>query len=172
VAEKDFVIPTRGIGRLDYSKAIERSTQPFLTPTLRQSRFVGHGGPWILPADPWPAMWAITWSMPQEDGTYDWTASSIVRNFFEINVSVKSNHLVMTRMDRFASYQDYLDYNVAEYFPQVYGYGKAKLEFLAGLPTQEGSVYAQVFGCWPDTPTFEITAEIYGLNTKLTRPWM
>jgi len=80
--------------------------------------------------------------------------------------------MVMTRLDRFDSYQDYLDYIVAESFPQVFGYGKAKLEFLAGIPTQEGSVYGQLFGCWADTPDFEITLEIYGLNTELTAPWM
>lgn len=168
-----FIVQPRGIGRLDYSKAVERSTQPFVTPTLRQSRFVGHGGPWILTPLPWPfGAWIVAWGMPQEDGTYAWTASSIVRNFFEVNVSVKSNHLVMTRLERFASYYDYLIYNVAQVFPQVFGYGKAKLDFLAGLPTQEGSLYAQVFACWTDTPTYEITIEIYGLNTELTLPWM
>jgi len=78
---RTFPVPTTGVGRLDYTKSVERATQPFITPSLRQSRFVGHGGPWVLPTDPWPfGVWIVPWSMPQEDGTYDWTASSIVRN--------------------------------------------------------------------------------------------
>lgn len=167
-----FPVEAKGMGRRDYTKAVERSTQPFITPSLRQIRFAGQGT-WTLPAGAWPGgWWYVAWAMPQDDGTWGWTASSVVQNLFEIYVSTRSNHLVLIGLQRFASWNDYVIYNVADWYPQLFGYGKVGLTFQAGIPTIEGSVYATIFGCWTDAASYEITVGIYGISTELSLPWM
>lgn len=166
-----FVVPAKGIGRMDYSSAIERATQPFVTPALRQDRFAGAGS-WILPVFPFPFAWASLLPMPQEDGTWDWPASTIPVHFFELNVSIKTNHLVTLGLLRYASIDDYIAGIIAERSPQIFSYNNAELTFLKGIPTQPGSLYAALAGGWPDTATFWMSLMATGIATELTPPWM
>ncbi|GAH81381.1 unnamed protein product, partial [marine sediment metagenome] len=94
-----FEVATVGVGRMDYSKAVERSTVPYATPSLRQSRSASNVE-YTLPYYPWPATWYNAWGMPQYDGTYDWVASSIILNFTSVYISINSNCLLFMRLDR------------------------------------------------------------------------
>lgn len=165
-----FVVEAVGVGRVDYSQAVERGTQPFVTPSMHQMKIVLIGT-FALPPVPWPGAWLLPFAMPQEDGTWGWTASSLIMHFFEVCASIRTNHLVTVGLLRFNSKADYDIYNIAERSPQVFGYGKAELTFLRGIPTQKGSVYAFLFGFWSGDPG-EITIGYNGLCTDLTIPWM
>lgn len=167
-----FTVATRGVGRKDYSRAVEHSVQPFITPTLRQDRFSLTGPLFTVPFQPFPLVWEVPLTMPQEDGSWGWLASSIHLHFFELGVFIMTNHLVAIGLLRYASIEDFLIGNVAQTSPQIFGYDKANLTFLKGLPTQEGSLYAIMFGGWPDTTTFEVGLTATGIGTDLTPPWM
>lgn len=166
-----FTVAARGIGRADYSKAIERSVQPFITPTLRQN-WMHFSGTFILDTFPFPSIWIILLTMPQEDGSWGWLASSIHMHFFEIGMSIRTNHLVTVGLLRWASIADFFAGIVAQRSPQIFSYGKANITFSKGIPTQEGSLYSIMATGWPDTPTFEVTVTATGMATDLTAPWM
>jgi len=166
-----FDVTAKGIGRKDYSRAIERSIQPFLTPTLRQTTFTATAT-WTVAVTIFPVAYASAVSMPQEDGSWDWLASSIPVHFFEVYVSIMTNHLVTVSLVRYNSVADYLAGIIAEWSPEIFGYGNANLTFHKGIPTQEGSLYAIRFGGWPTAATVEVTMGGSGIVTDLTLPWM
>lgn len=172
-----FAMTSRGVGRKDYSKAVEYSTQPYITPSLRQDRDIALGT-FIEDTLPFPNAWMFPLTLPQEDGTWDWLASSISTHFFEVFTSIKTNHLVVVGLLRYASIDDFFLDIVAERSPILYSYNKAELTFLKGIPTEVGSLYCLLAGAWPytdgipDSPTFELTVGYTGIATDLTAPWM
>lgn len=166
-----FAVTARGVGRKDYTKTIERSTQPFITPSLRQTEISAYAS-FTLAVLPFPSIWVWLMPLPQEDGTWYWLASSIVVHFFELHVSLRTNHLVTIGLARYASIADYLAGHITERGPQIFSYSKADLSLSKGIPTQEGSLYALLATGWPDTPTMEITVMATGIVTELTAPWM
>lgn len=167
--EETFIVTPKGVGRKDYSKTTERSTQPFITPTLRQDRIEMHAD-FTLAVFPFPSAWQFLIPLPQEDGTWWYEASSIVTHIFEIHVSLRTNHLVTLGLLRYASIDDYP--LIPERAPQIFSYGKANLTYSKGIPTQKGSLYSILASGWPDTPTQDITIMATGIVTELTAPWM
>lgn len=168
-----FTIPAKGVGRKDYSDAIERSVQPYITRALRQDSFEVYGV-WLMPVIPFPLAWDFYLVMPQEDGTWDYLASSITLHFFELHASIKTNHLIGIGLKRYASIDDALAGIVAERSPFIFSYNKADLTFLKGIPTREGSVYAAYANAWPDPAggDFDFTLTATGVWANLTPPYM
>jgi len=169
-----FAITARGVGRKDYSKTTERSIQPFPTPTLRQDRF-NITGTVILPVIPFP--WVYLFGpipLPQEDGTWEYTASTISAHFFNLSASIKTNHLICLGLVRFASLDDFGWGIIAEQSPTIFSYNRVVLTFSVGIPTQEGSVYAVYANAWPDWAggPFEFALTSVGIYSDLTPPWM
>lgn len=169
--KKPFPVKARGIGRRDYTESIQYSTAPFTTPSLMQQGFVALGT-FVVPVSIFPVAWASAFPLPQEDGSFGFLASSINAHFSEVDVSIRSNHLVTCALVRYNSIADYLAGNIAEWSPEIFGYGHATLKFQKGIPTQEGSLYAIRFGGWPETATVEITIGASGIVSDLTLPWM
>ncbi len=167
-----FEVTARGTGRLDYSSAVEKSVTPFFTPTLRQIQFFGQA--WFtLPVLPMLDEWVVGWDTLQEDGTFALEASSIVMHFSKIYASIRTNHLIHLRFQRYANEADYDAGIVAEVYPEAYGYGAAELNFHRALPTKEGSVYATRFGAWPlDKVEYNLSIGVVGISAELTKPWM
>lgn len=169
--EKTFVVEAKGIGRRDYTGGVQHSTSPFITPSLRQADFAVIAT-FVVPVTIFPVAWASALTMPQEDGTWGWLASSINLHFSEVDVSIRSNHLVTCALVRYNSIADYLTGNIAEWSPEIFGYGHATLKFQKGIPTQDGSLYALRFGAWPETATAEVTIGATGIVSDITLPWM
>lgn len=166
-----FVVPAEGIGSRDYSKTVERSTSPFVTPSLRQMWISGTGR-WSIPTTPYPVtkVWGIT--MPQDDGTWGWVAGSIIVHWFESHVYLETNHLCTVGLVRYANYAALLAGIITERYPQIFGYGRASILYSRGIPTQPGCCYGLLAGGWPDTPTYEVNIGMSGIVTELTRPWI
>jgi len=110
--------------------------------------------------------------MPQEDGSFGYEASTIIENYYNVQVSIRKNALVGAALIRFASYADAIIYNIAQYFPRVFGYGKVKIDFTHGISTRPGSVYGLLFGFWTGGVTEHVDITINGLVSELTPPWM
>lgn len=166
-----FTVPAKGVGRKDYTSTVERSTQPYVTPSLRQTRFTGVGT-FVLPVLIFPMAWASLMSMPQEDGTWGWAASSIVMHTLEMSASVKSSDLITVAWLKYNSIADYMAGIPAERYAHIFSYGKARVQLATGIPTEQGKYYAIRFSAWPEGATQEITVNITGIATELTRPWM
>lgn len=169
--EQTFVVEARGIGHRDYTGGVQHSTAPFITPSLRQTSLVILAT-FEVPVNIFPSAWATAVAMPQEDGSFGWLASSISLHISEVDVSIRSNHLVTCAWIRYNSIADYLAGIIAEWSPEIFGYGHATLIFQKGLPTQEGFLYALRFGAWTETATVEITLGGTGILSDLTLPWM
>jgi len=166
-----FAVKERGVGRKDYSGAIEYATQPFVTPSMRQTR-ITISDVWTLPVTAFPGAWSLAVPMPQEDGSWDWYASSLVVNFFEFHVSIDTNNLVIIGLNRYASIDDYMTGIVAQAAPRIFSYGQADLIFSKGIPTQAGSLYGILVAGWTDTAVVEIMISATGIVTNITAPWM
>jgi hypothetical protein len=166
-----FAVEAKGVGRKDYSTAIATAVETYITPTLRQDRWFVTGT-WEVDLTPVPLAWIILIGMEQEDGSWDWPASSIVSHFFELHVSIKTSHLVTIGLVRYASLDDCIANIIAERSPQIFGYNKADLIFSRGIPTIKGSVYGILAAGWPDTPTYDLTVNAAGLVSELTPAWM
>ncbi|GAI16397.1 unnamed protein product, partial [marine sediment metagenome] len=67
---------------------------------------------------------------------------------------------------------DYLAFNVHERFGGVFRYGSVTLRFSRAVRTEPGYLYAIVYGCWTDEPSFSINFELTGMVTELTPPWL
>ena len=172
VSQRDATpVIARGVGRRDYTENVERSTQPFVTMTQRQDRF-NFAGMWNLTTRTYPSSFVWPFFMPQEDGSWELEASTIVAHFFEIGISLTTNHLCVIGLIRYASEADYDASNIAERFPQLFGYGSAKVRYSKGIPTSEGSVYAILFSGWNESATVDTVIEVTGLLSNLTVPWM
>jgi len=171
-----FTAPVKGIGRKDYTAKVERSTATLYNPSLKQEIFImEYLGP--LSTLPYPNLYLMVIAMPQEDGTWGWEASTITMHFMEMSITIGSNNLTLIGLLRFASLADYDAFirgelPPAENFPQMYGYGNAKLNYTLGIPTQPGSVYAIVWGFWSASAVEQVSMVSNGLITNLTREWM
>jgi len=171
LAKKLFTVRAKGIGRRDYTTRVERSTTTLYSPSLKQEVFImRYAG--VLATVPFPSVYLFVIPMPQEDGTWGYEASSIMMHFMEMSLTIRSNSLTLIGLLRFASLDDYYAFIIAENFPQIYGYTRAKLSYTKGIPTQPGSVYVILGGFWSSSVAEGISMVSNGLITDLTREWM
>lgn len=171
---ESLTVAAKGVGRRDYSRTIEHSIQPFPTPTLRQDRF-NILSTVVLPVIPFPYEYLFgPIPMPQEDGTWGYTASSISVHFFNFSASIRTNHLIFVGLVRYASLEDFYYEIVAEQSPAIFSYNRVALTFSKGIPSKEGSVYAVCANAWPELSVgyFEFTLTAIGIYSDLTPPWM
>jgi hypothetical protein len=171
IVDLTFNVPTKAIGLKDYTLKVERSTASVYTPTMRQEVFImRYEG--IVASLPYPSVYLFMIPMPQEDGTWGYEASSIVMHFVEMGFSIGSNHLTLIGLIRWGSLADYYNWIIAENFPQIYGYTRAKLNYTLGIPSRPGSVYTVIAGFWSSNATEQVSMVTTGLITDLTRDWM
>lgn len=166
-----FTTEAKGVGRRDYTNAVERSTAAVGTPTLKQTSYVAYwwGTRPVLPLGYW---YVFYWALPQEDGSFYWEASTVAVHYAEINVSARKNVLLQTGLLRWASVQDYIDHNIAQIFPRVFGYGDIQMHFTKGIATQPGSMYGLGVGIYSEAAEEEFSWIINGIVSNLTPPWM
>jgi len=129
---------------------------------------------WNLTTKTYPYSFIWGFYMPQEDGSWAMEASSIVAHFYEIGISLTTNHLCVIGLIRCASEADFdaVPIVIADRYPQMFGYGNAKVRYSMGIPSQEGSVYAILFSGWNESATVNTVIELTGLLSDLTPPWM
>lgn len=166
-----FEVLPAGIGRVDYSLAVERSTSNIWTAPLRQENYVS-GSDAVVPPLPWPWAYIGVMPMPQEDGSFDYPASTITVHFVELHLCVESNILLSIFIMRYNSLADYFIYNIAEYTPRIYGYNEVNIHYNLGYATRPGCVYGAGYMLYSPHPTEHLLGRVSGIMTDLTRPWM
>lgn len=166
-----FAVPAKGIGRKDYSTNVEHSTAALVTPSLRQQLFVAvYVG--VLPCLAFPEQYQFPLPMPQEDGSWDLEASSIMVHFTNMSLSLRSNNLVFIGLVRYASVEDMYVGIIAQRFPVAFNYTNVELSFTKGIVSEPSSVYVAAAGFWSAELEEEISLIVNGITTDLTKPWM
>lgn len=164
-----YTVPARGIGTKDYSIQIEHFTTPFITTSFKQAQ-VAASANYIIPTLPFPFGFVLHMTLPQEDGTWAYEASTIPIYFYNVRASVRENYLSAVGLYRYANLADAIAGILAERFAVKFGYGSSEITFLKGIRTTPGSVYGIFFGCWSGAP-HEITVGLNGLASEMTSPW-
>lgn len=140
-----FTVGTTGVGRKDYSRDVQYSTEPIIR--SRQLRFFyalrGINQPSLT--FPWTDEWLLRFPV---NGVLQDTAPATPFILQQISGAADRNALVVLALLRYASLQDYLNYNIAAYYGISYGYGKTELTFTKGIPTIEGHVYTVYVAEW------------------------
>jgi hypothetical protein len=154
-----FVVETKGIGRRDYSENIEVATEPFIR--SRQLRF--------FYSIRYTALAALTYPNVYEaplvflvNGQLQDAAPSTPYLFSFLTAAANRNALVALQFNRYESYQDYLNGNIAEVLGCSYGYEKTDLRFTKPIPTREGSVYSVYIAEFSNL-AFNLELAIHGL---------
>jgi len=166
-----FAVPVKGVGLPDYTATMERITSPTMSPILRQRAAMGPFAGWI-PTRPFPLMYNMVLEQPQEDGTFGWIASSISVHWSRVEIAASSNCLLRIEFLRYRSFLDAAMGIPDVVYPGVYGYGKAIVEYSAGIKTEPGYLYGERMGIWSPNAWEYITISAIGLITDLTPPWM
>lgn len=164
--ELPFVASAVGIGRRDYSSAIEYASQP----TVRG--FQGRNN-WALDADNVPTLpFGVAYSMAigfyTRDGTLVYEApSDVINHIYYVGAASGRKALVNVGLYYFASLADYYAWIVEGYHGWVSGYGLAELRYTTGIPTLAGRTYAIMFGEYSLEPLFDIRITANALEEEV-----
>ncbi len=165
--ERTLVVPGKGVGLRDYSQQIERGVPGFISTALAQDYYAITGATFIVPTPAFAAGYQFALEFPQEDGSIDFVASSITLHIHIITASLRTNDLLLCELRKYTEAGA-----LVERFGSRWNYGKAELRFTAGMPCAEGFVWYIFFGAWPQTPTYEISVDLFGMVSNLTLPWI
>lgn len=147
------------MGRRDHSQDVQYSTEQIIR--SRQLRFFYAIRYSNLAGITFPYTYEVPLGFLVDDVIQN--VAPLTPYFFNlISVAAERNALVVTVLNRYASYQDYLNYVIAEQFGVSYGYGKTDLKYTRGIPTEQGSVYTVYIAEWSGLP-FNLNLAINGL---------
>lgn len=161
---KTFTIAPGGIGRRDYSLAIEYASQPTLKGFQARNN-------WAADYVDVPKLLSFEWIYVDSLGFYDAEGNlhaeapvGIVNHIYYVGVSSSRKALVSVGLSVFASYADYWDWIGEKVLGLVNGYGIAELEFTAGINTEPGKVYAILWGEYSEELTFDMRYTVNALE--------
>jgi len=159
VQTTEFIAKARGVGRKDYSKLIEYSVTPYITPTRTQSWLRVHSI-YNLMYIPFPNSWEVLLPMVQPGGTWDWLASYIPSAYYNLELITNTNSLCYLAYQSYASIADYFADIIHQRIGETFGYGGAKILWPKGAVTQEGYLYSVRFVAWND----EVARQVQGIT--------
>jgi len=156
-----FTVPVKGIGRRDYSKAVEYASQPTSRGRLARVNWGinFNGVPWI--PFPWVYGWKIVFI--DEEGHAVVAAPALPRHFYHMGITAKRAALIVVGCYVYAD-EAHADMWLPEAcFGWCYGYGKAELSFTNGVKTEEGKVYSLLFAEYSEEASFDVFITINAL---------
>lgn len=158
-----YSVAPAGIGKRDFSVAIQRSTAMVIAPrTNRIAWNVTYPG---LATFPWPNCWGTgPWLFFDEDNNIVDVAPRTPYHIFEGEASSPMNALTLWAFLRFPSMADYFAWNWDRWYGDYYGYGKARMKLTSGIKTEFGCVYTAVFSVYSEFPTFDVTLDVHGVE--------
>lgn len=160
-----FDVPIEGIGRRDYSQAVEVATA---SSWRGHQRRVSWGGSYTLPTPVFGLVYItyLPFDVSIEDplGLF---APATPYYFMSLTVSSIQDALTCVFFANFATWDDVLIFNYDEWFGEIYGYGKASLEYSKGVKTKEGRIYVLGFCTYPESATFTAEFSVHGLQEEV-----
>jgi len=168
MAVKIFTVPTKGIGRKDYSNAIEFAT--YATSKGLQARFT-YMAEWTdLPTLAWPDFYVCSIQFFDEEHALTYPAPGIPYHLYQLLITGESNALIFTGFYRFNSEDDIWSWNVDKWYGDMFGYGRAELNFSKGIKTVKGKWYIIAFAQYIDKPTFSVDLTSHWLSEEVIFP--
>jgi len=163
---KTFAVASKGIGRRDYSLAIEYASQPTVKGWQGRNN-------WAADYEGVPTL-PFGWAYMDRLGFYDAKGnlvyeapSDIVNHIYYAGVASSRKALVNVGIWVFANEADYWAGIVEKDLGWVSGYGIAELEFTTGINTEAGKVYALLFGEYSEEPTFDMRYTVNALEEEV-----
>jgi hypothetical protein len=159
-----FVVPATGIGRRDYSQAVEFASQA----TMRGHQLRGAVimDSVVLPTVPWPWCYATPIAFFDAEGILRPTPT-IPEHFQSIIVTTQRQALVLAGLYRFRTYNDIVIWNPDEWYGDMFGYGRAELLYTSGIKTELGKYYAIALAEWSEEPTFTVSFTFSSLQEEM-----
>jgi len=159
-------VATKGIGRRDYSSAVEYASQP--TARGFQGRNNWAADYTDVPTLPFGWVYADALGFYDAAGVLTYEApADIVNHIYYVGITSSRKALVNVGLYQFASYADYLAWIVEKVLGWVSGYGIAELEFTTGINTEAGKTYAILFGEYSEEVTFDMRYTVNALEEKV-----
>lgn len=164
-----YDVLAKGVGRRDFSKMVEYSTEVTPFQVLGQFEYSSRGI-YTIPTVPYPTIYAATLGLPMESPAhwYSWTeASSITVSFFRFYATTNFNALMWIGLLEYTGAGAFVDYLVGKS-----GYGEITINLTGGITTREGYGYRAGFAVYSNNPTFYISMGVVGVMSNLTRDWI
>jgi len=163
---KTFNVASRGIGRKDYSLAVEYASQPALKGWQARNN-------WALDYEDVPTLpydWAYVIYLgffDAEGVLHGEVPSGIVNHIYYVGVTSSRKALVVAALYEFASLDDYWAWIVESEYGYVSAYGVAELVFTNGINTKPGRVYAVMWTEYSEKPTFDMRITVNALEEQV-----
>lgn len=146
-------VVSRGIGRSDYSAAIDFASQA----TMRghQARFVVAWTFEDVPTSPFPYAYEYVIGFYDfHSETWVYAAPAQPYHIFRVALTTDRNALVDVVLAKYASIADYLAGIIDTVYGEVFGYQNTELLVTNGVRTEEGCVYSVIFAEWSEEAYF------------------
>lgn len=155
-----FVVPATGAGKADYTQAIEFATQPTWRSWQRRTVWTLHvdGIPSVPIAD-----FYFIFLYSFEAGVLYWDTRK-PRHFQNVIVSSSRKALVVAGLYQFATLADELAWLPEKWYGDMWGYGKAELEYTNGIRAEVGKYFAAKLCEYSGEPTFDIDISVSSLD--------
>lgn len=146
-----FAVPSKGIGRKDYSDQVEFVSYATMKGIQYRYQLTAK---FTLPTLPYPDFYVSLYRFVNRDGVLVYPAPDIPYHLYSVECAGETKELMMAGVYRFNTYDDIWIWNVDEWYGDVYGYGKVKLQYSKGIRTVEGKYYLLALAQWSEAPTF------------------
>ena len=162
---KYFTVPPVGIGRRDYSEAVEFASEASFKGHQRRDcwTFEAPG----VPTVPFPGFYAIALGFWDAEHVPVIPAPDIPFHIYKVTITTGRAALAIAGFYRFASLADAGIWNVEKWYGDSYGYGKAELVYTNGIRTLEGKVYCVALAEYSEMPTFDVRMNADGLHEEV-----
>ena len=160
-----FPVTARGVGRRDYSDAIEFASAA--TAKGLQARAANTARYFGVPVVAWPDFWVMLFLFADEYRVVSEVAPRIAYHIFNIEVAGEGAALTLAGLYRFATYDDIWMWNVDKWYGDMFGYGKAALDYTKGIKTAEGKYYLIAFSQYTEKPSFNVHIKVNMLNEEV-----
>lgn len=162
---KTFTVPGKGIGRRDFSNALEFASQA--SSRGHQRRMVWTLEGYDIPTLAFPDAFGTVIPFFDEAGALVILAPAIPYHIYKVTNSSGRAALVLAGLYRFASLADAYIWNVERWYGDNYGYGKTELIYTNGIKTEEGKIYIVTYAEYSEKPTYDLRMSIDALYEKV-----
>ncbi len=147
---KLFPVPARGVGRRDNSCQVEAVS--YATMKGLQYRYQATAK-FVLDTLAFPDFYVSLYQFVDLEGNLVYAAPDIPYHLYSVECTGETPELMFAGIYRFDTYDDIWIWNVDEWYGDVYGYGKVKLQYSKGIRTVEGKYYLMALAQWAAAPT-------------------
>lgn len=153
-------VTASGVGRKDYSQDVQYSVETQLRSLQERFFFSYHFT--TLGALVFPNVYESPLQFLVGNGLQFEAPSTNPWMFYLAEATTDTVNLAVVALNRYASYQDFLNGIIAENGGTMLGFLEAKLDFTKGIPTIAGSVYSIQYGVYSGAP-FNLDLVVHGL---------